>query len=145
MEHRPGPAWHRAAGWGTARTCSEPIHVRNAGGDSLAVRTGVHDPAAREYDAGSPGRLRLYGRQRGYGAPRVTNTVLFRNVSILDAERGTLIPDQAVLIEGERIAEVEPSASVKDGAARVIDVRGRVLMPGLIDAHVHVIAASADL
>jgi imidazolonepropionase-like amidohydrolase len=71
--------------------------------------------------------------------------VLFQNASVLDAERGTLTPDQAVLIEGDRIVDVGPSASTHADAARPVDVHGRVLMPGLIDSHVHAIAASANL
>jgi len=73
----------------------------------------------------------------------VSEVLLLQNASVLDADRGTLVPDQAVLVEGDRIADVGPSLTAD--AARVVDVRGRVLMPGLIDSHVHVIAASADL
>ena len=73
----------------------------------------------------------------------MSEVLLLQNASVLDADRGTLVPDQAVLVEGDRIADVGPSLTAD--AARVVDVRGRVLMPGLIDSHVHVIAASADL
>jgi imidazolonepropionase-like amidohydrolase len=71
--------------------------------------------------------------------------ILFQNASVLDVERGTLLPDQAVLIEGERIKEIGPSASVRSETAGTIDLHGRVLMPGLIDCHVHALAASANL
>src|SRR5438105_2636909 len=70
---------------------------------------------------------------------------LFTNASILEPERGTLVPDQAVLVEDERILEVGESSQVSVSDARHIDVRGRTLMPGLIDCHVHALAASADL
>ncbi len=69
---------------------------------------------------------------------------LFRNASLLDAERGELVADCHVLVEGERIVEVGGS-DVQAGSARVFDLRGRTLMPGLIDAHVHVTAVTADL
>ncbi|MBV9359169.1 MAG: amidohydrolase family protein [Chloroflexi bacterium] len=72
-------------------------------------------------------------------APRT----LIANASVLDPERGTIAPDQSVLVEGERIAEVGPRLSARD--ARVLDVRGRTVMPGLIDCHVHLIAAGAHL
>jgi imidazolonepropionase-like amidohydrolase len=46
--------------------------------------------------------------------------------------------DQTVVVSGDRIASVGPSASLKPPAgAQVIDGRGRWLMPGLIDSHVH--------
>jgi imidazolonepropionase-like amidohydrolase len=47
-----------------------------------------------------------------------------------------------VLVAGERIAEV--SSNGRSSADRVVDLRGRVLMPGLIDCHVHVTAATAN-
>src|SRR5438067_2456206 len=70
---------------------------------------------------------------------------LFTNASILEPERGALVPDQAVLVEDERIVEVGDGVQIKTSDARHIDVRGRTLMPGLIDCHIHALAASADL
>jgi imidazolonepropionase-like amidohydrolase len=69
---------------------------------------------------------------------------MFQNASVLDPERGTLVPDQSVLVEGERILEVG-GRDVRARDARTIDVHGRTLMPGLIDCHVHVTAATADI
>ena len=70
--------------------------------------------------------------------------ILFQNASVLDAERGTLVPDRSVLVDNARIVEVDASNAVRAADARTIDVRGRVLMPGLIDCHVHVTAATAN-
>ncbi|HWE63541.1 MAG TPA: amidohydrolase family protein [Chloroflexota bacterium] len=70
--------------------------------------------------------------------------ILFRNATILDAERGTLVPDQSVLVTGDTIAEVG-GQEIAAASARVIDARGMTLMPGLIDAHVHVTAVTANL
>src|SRR5947209_1635680 len=69
---------------------------------------------------------------------------LFRNASLLDVEHGELLADRSVLVEGERIVEIGGS-DVQAGNASVFDLRGRTLMPGLIDAHVHVTAVTADL
>lgn len=69
---------------------------------------------------------------------------LFQNAAVLDPERGELVPEQSVLVEGDRIREVG-DRDLTASAARRIDVGGRTLMPGLIDAHVHVIAVTADL
>jgi imidazolonepropionase-like amidohydrolase len=49
-----------------------------------------------------------------------------------------------VVVEGNRIREVSEHA-IPGGDATVIDVAGRTLMPGLIDAHVHVVAVEASL
>jgi imidazolonepropionase-like amidohydrolase len=70
--------------------------------------------------------------------------LLLRNATILDLELGTLVPDRSVLVTGDKITEVA-GPSLKAPDADIIDLRGRTLMPGLIDCHVHVNAASADL
>ena len=69
---------------------------------------------------------------------------LFRNATILDAERGDYLADGSVLVEGDRILEVG-GADVHASDVQSFDLRGMTLMPGLIDAHVHVIAVTADL
>jgi imidazolonepropionase-like amidohydrolase len=69
---------------------------------------------------------------------------LIRNARLFDSERARFVPSSTVVIEDERIVEVtqEPREAA---AATVIDAAGRALLPGLIDAHVHVVAASHDL
>lgn len=69
---------------------------------------------------------------------------LFRNAQILDAGRGDYLADGSVLVEGDRILEVG-GAEIQAGDAQSFDLRGMTLMPGLIDAHVHVTAVTADL
>ena len=69
---------------------------------------------------------------------------IFSHVDVLDAESGTLIKDRHVRVEGERIAEVSERPLSAPGA-RVIDARGKVLMPGLIDCHVHCLASQLNL
>jgi imidazolonepropionase-like amidohydrolase len=71
--------------------------------------------------------------------------LLIRNASVFDSAAGRLRPHCKIVIEGERIAAVSEAAIQVDDAARIIDVAGRVVLPGLIDAHVHVVAASHDL
>jgi imidazolonepropionase-like amidohydrolase len=74
----------------------------------------------------------------------VPTRLLFTNASILDPDGGVLVPDRSVLVEGERVLEVG-GRDVRARDARTIDVHGRTLMPGLIDCHVHVTAATADI
>jgi imidazolonepropionase-like amidohydrolase len=50
-----------------------------------------------------------------------------------------------VLVDEQRIVDVGPVAAARSDPGRAIDLRGRVLMPGLVDSHVHVIAGSANL
>jgi imidazolonepropionase-like amidohydrolase len=75
----------------------------------------------------------------------VTRT-LIQNATLLDPESATLQADRGVLVEDERIAEVLDMRDTKTGTLdRTVDARGRILMPGLIDCHVHVTAAHANL
>jgi imidazolonepropionase-like amidohydrolase len=67
------------------------------------------------------------------------------NAAVLDPEAGSLAEGQAVVVEGDRIVEVAPASAVRAGDATVLDVRDRTVLPGLIDGHVHVYAATADL
>jgi len=55
---------------------------------------------------------------------------------LLDVENGKLITPGEVLVEGERISEAGSKVSRQTGA-EVIDLGDVTLMPGLIDAHVH--------
>jgi imidazolonepropionase-like amidohydrolase len=64
---------------------------------------------------------------------------LFQNCNLLTGERPTLREGFHVLVEDDRIREVSDRPITAQNA-RVLDVRGRTLMPGLIDAHVHVFA-----
>ena len=60
------------------------------------------------------------------------------NVAVVDVERGRLLSNQTVLIQGGRITAVLPSARVRlPTTARVIDGRRKYLIPGLWDMHVH--------
>ena len=69
---------------------------------------------------------------------------LFRNAQILDAGLGEYLPESSVLVEGDRILEVG-GADVQASEVQSFDLAGMTLMPGLIDAHVHVTAVTADL
>ncbi len=70
--------------------------------------------------------------------------ILFRNCALFDGLDPRRREGMEVLVEGERIKEVS-DAPIRAGAADTLDLGGRTLMPGLIDAHVHVMAADADL
>ncbi len=70
--------------------------------------------------------------------------ILFRDCTLLDTVTGELRPGHQVLVEGDRIVEVSDRPLTAEGAQGV-DVGGRTLMPGLIDAHVHATITSMDL
>ncbi len=70
--------------------------------------------------------------------------IILANCAIVDGTRHERREDQHVLIEGERVREVS-DRPLRSDAAETIDLHGRTLMPGLIDAHVHVLAVDAAL
>jgi imidazolonepropionase-like amidohydrolase len=72
------------------------------------------------------------------------NLILFENCSLVDANHPERREGFYVLVEGERIKEISDKPIVTDSARR-FDLKGRTLMPGLTDAHVHVTAVMADL
>jgi imidazolonepropionase-like amidohydrolase len=67
--------------------------------------------------------------------PTSAADTLFRNVRVFDGTSPTLSAPTDVLVRGNAIARIVPGQQA--GNARVIDGRGRTLMPGLIDMHVH--------
>ncbi|PPC76614.1 peptidase M38 [Pokkaliibacter plantistimulans] len=69
--------------------------------------------------------------------------ILFINANVIDTRRGEVLADQQVLIRNGRIARVASTAEASEGA-EVIDLKGRYLMPGLCDSHVHVTAITAN-
>ena len=74
----------------------------------------------------------------------MSNSIVFDNARVLDGcspegERG-----MSVRVEDGRIREIA-DRPIASASARRIDLAGRTLMPGLIDCHVHVIAAIAHL
>ena len=77
------------------------------------------------------------------GGPAMT-AILFTNGHVLDPRWDGPRGGMEVLVEGTAIREISDRPIHSAAAARV-DLGGRVLMPGLIDAHVHVVAAMADL
>jgi imidazolonepropionase-like amidohydrolase len=70
--------------------------------------------------------------------------IILANCAVLDGTRGERREDHHVLVEGTVIREVCDRPIRMDGA-ETIDLEGRTLMPGLIDAHVHVLAVDAAL
>jgi imidazolonepropionase-like amidohydrolase len=67
-----------------------------------------------------------------------TGQLLVRRVRLFDSETATVKDGMSVLISGGRIAAVGPDGSLTpDGTAEVLDLKGRMLLPGLWDMHVH--------
>jgi imidazolonepropionase-like amidohydrolase len=68
--------------------------------------------------------------------------IVFRSASVFDGESETLKTGVNVRVEGVVIREISDRPPTPE--EEVVDCAGRVLMPGLIDAHVHVYAAGLN-
>ena len=75
-----------------------------------------------------------------FAAPARADDVAFTNVTVVDVVEGRLIRDQVVRISGERIVEVVPAAGARiPKRIRVVDAKGKFLIPGLWDMHTHLL------
>lgn len=74
-----------------------------------------------------------------------SEALVFQHVTVIDGTGRAPKPDQTVVIVGSRITAIGPAGRTKfDKSARVIDARGKFLIPGLWDMHVHLAGVSAD-
>ncbi len=69
------------------------------------------------------------------------DSVVIERCSVFDPESGTMLPEQTIVIRDERIVSVagaDETGNIPNDAIR-IDGRGKFALPGLIDAHVHLV------
>jgi len=71
-----------------------------------------------------------------YLAPR-DQLIAIRAGRLFDARSGTMLTNQVVIVRSDRIAEVGSGLAIPSGA-NVIDLSNATVLPGMIDAHVHI-------
>ena len=70
--------------------------------------------------------------------PQPARQYVIRAARLFDSNTGTMRANQSVVVNGDRIADVGPTASIRVPAgAQVVDLGNATLLPGLIDAHTH--------
>jgi imidazolonepropionase-like amidohydrolase len=71
---------------------------------------------------------------------------VLRGATLIDGNGGQPLADAAVYVKGERIAWAGSASDLPAEAqsAQQIDVTGKWLMPGLIDAHIHICYNGSD-
>jgi imidazolonepropionase-like amidohydrolase len=69
--------------------------------------------------------------------------VAITHVTVIDTAKGTALPDMTIVVRGERITSVEHAPSTP-ADARVIDGKGKFVIPALWDMHTHLSYARAS-
>ncbi len=75
----------------------------------------------------------------------VPRPIMFTNFRLFDGKSGSLRDGLHLLVDGSRIKSVATGAPAAPEGAQLIDCGGRVVMPGLIDAHWHSFFAGLPL
>jgi imidazolonepropionase-like amidohydrolase len=75
--------------------------------------------------------------------PPTPDPVVLRAPRLLDGTGAPAVPEAALLVEGGRVAYAGPAAALPEAAAGTpaLDFPGATLLPGLVDAHVHLVAS----
>ena len=85
------------------------------------------------------------GSTLAHASTRPSAGVAFMNALLFDGKSDALLEGLRVVVDGKTIKAVEQAEAPLDADLPVIDCGGRVLMPGLIDAHWHAMMASLPL
>jgi imidazolonepropionase-like amidohydrolase len=86
--------------------------------------------------AGSMLALTLAGYSQSFAQQAAPHAVVLRAAHLLEISTGRVISPGEILVDGERISAVGTAVS-RPAGAQVIDLGDTTLLPGLIDAHVH--------
>jgi imidazolonepropionase-like amidohydrolase len=106
------------------------------------------DLSRRGFVAGIGASLAALGLPRAARAQSATSPappIVFMNFRLFDGKSDALRGGLALIVEGGRIKAVATGSPSGPEGARMIDCGGRVLMPGLIDAHWHSIFAALPI
>jgi hypothetical protein len=72
----------------------------------------------------------------GQSQPEPAHAIVLHAARLLDIESGHIVTPGEVLVQGERIVEAGARVT-RPAGAEIIDLGDTTLLPGLIDAHVH--------
>src|SRR5215469_3853762 len=79
------------------------------------------------------------------GAGVESGKLAITGVNVVDADSGAVKPDQTIVVTEGKIAAIVPSAEYRPApGTRVVEARGKFLIPGFWDMHVHIAGLSAD-
>ncbi len=83
-------------------------------------------------------RVHHFNQASGSGQAANKQSIAFVNVNVLPMDSERVLTAQTVIVKDGRIAEIGPASKIKAPAdALKVDGRGKYLLPGLADMHVH--------
>jgi imidazolonepropionase-like amidohydrolase len=82
--------------------------------------------------------VRVASDEEGYRLFVARSVTVIAPDTLLDVDSGALLPDRAVVVDGERIVDVLALADTPQDCVR-IDLPGQALLPGLVDCHTHLV------
>ncbi len=101
-------------------------HAQGVGGQGQPWRGAGSQPCFGPFDNGAN------------KCPAPADTIAIRAGHLFDSNTGQMRTDQTIVLNGERIVDVGPSAQVKiPSGAAIIDLSQQTVLPGLIDVHTH--------
>lgn len=136
---RFGAKYQHLAAQVECRCCSPAVQLASRRLDSFSRRSFLAGLGAAVVGS-AVGGAQAQGQAQGAGG-----TIAFRNANVFDGRSGNLQKGVQVLVENGLIVAVDAANNPAPAGASVIDCGGRVLMPGLIDAHWHAIFAATPL
>lgn len=124
----PSPIWLDADGTYFANVSSWTTVIREGWQSAIPALLAAQEKAAGAWTEDLARSVRHVPRKG----------IAFTGASVFDAVSGTVKPRMTVVVLGNRITAVGPEGAVKvpDGVD-VVDARGKTLLPGLWDMHVH--------
>lgn len=107
----------------------------------LCTASGVLPGPVPGVGAGEARAQTAGARTAGAQTPRSRSGAVtaIRAGRLLDVERGELLEERLILVEGERIVGVRPAAGGTPPGARVLDLSRYTVLPGLMDMHTHIV------
>jgi hypothetical protein len=69
--------------------------------------------------------------------PPATNQMVLRGATAIDVVAGRAVPDAVIVIEGDKITAFGDKNTRYPSNATVVDLSGKLIIPGLVDSHTH--------
>jgi imidazolonepropionase-like amidohydrolase len=74
----------------------------------------------------------------GFTATAQLQTIVFTNANVIDGKSDSVRKNVTLIISNGKIREIKNGRMGMDRNARIFNLKGKYIMPGLIDAHVHI-------